>query len=81
MLLLTAKYDMHLPRDARELHLALEREGEIESEHIQLDSKTHQSIISSMRAVGEGGGGRMLFRIMLWILFGELRHERVGVLV
>ena len=28
----------------------------IESEHIHLDSKTHQSIVSSMRAVGEGGG-------------------------
>ena len=52
----------------------------IESEHIHLDSKTHQSIISSMRAVGEGGGERggrrMLFRIMLWILFGESRRER-----
>ena len=31
-----------------------EREGVIESEHIHLDSKTHQSIVSSMRAVGEG---------------------------
>ena len=53
VLLLSAKYDFHLPRDARDLHSAL-RSQEGMSEHIHLNSKTHQSIISSMRPVGEG---------------------------